>query len=92
MLIVRDFLDTTAHLLTQFQAELAEEIANCNHQYKINGCAEPVPHLESLCSIWHSCQQRDPRQVERTRVAASTLGDIFESFFDAMSIRTSVSL
>jgi len=75
-------------------AETMAEIAVCAQNYRENRCerATRVPAMETVCSNWESCMQRDPKKVARASVSAKTFAMIFNSFVEPISYKTMVSI
>lgn len=76
--------------VTVHSAELLAEIAECSRQYLRNNCmpGRRVPVLESMCSSWEKCMNRDPSIVGRAQVSAETFSQIIDGFVKHLSIRT----
>lgn len=75
-------------------AETMAEIAVCAQNYRENRCERTtrVPAMETVCSNWESCMQRDPKKVARASVSAKTFAMIFNSFVEPISYKTMVSI
>jgi Di-sulfide bridge nucleocytoplasmic transport domain len=75
-------------------AETLAEMAACAKNYVDNRCAgdSRLPALETVCSNWELCMNRDPNSVKRAKLSAATFADIINGFFDSLSLRTIVSL
>lgn len=71
-------------------SETMAEIAVCAQNYRENRCerATRVPAMETVCSNWESCMQRDPKKVARASVSAKTFAMIFNSFVEPISYKT----
>ena len=74
-------------------AETMAEMVLCTREFKANKCdsADRVPAMESMCSSWEKCMNRDPTMVGRARVSAQTFAEIITSFADRISYKTMVS-
>lgn len=71
-------------------AEVLAEMATCSKNYIDNRCAADtrLPALESVCSNWELCMNRDPSAVKRARLSAHTFAEIFNSFVEPISLKT----
>ncbi|OCK86340.1 hypothetical protein K432DRAFT_316615 [Lepidopterella palustris CBS 459.81] len=71
-------------------AEMMAEIAICAQNYRENRCerATRVPAMETVCSNWEACMQRDPKKVARASVSAKTFAIIFNNFVENISYKT----
>lgn len=74
-------------------AETLAEMAACAKSYVDNRCAADsrLPALESVCSNWELCMNRDPNSVKRARLSAHTFAEILNSFVEPISLKTMVS-
>ncbi|RMD39212.1 hypothetical protein DV735_g5917, partial [Chaetothyriales sp. CBS 134920] len=68
-------------------SEILAEMSTCSQNYIENRCAADtrLPALETVCSNWEICMQRDPNAVKRARLSARTLADILNSFVEPIS-------
>ncbi|KAL8701994.1 MAG: hypothetical protein Q9224_000231 [Gallowayella concinna] len=76
-------------------SEILVEMAMCARDYKDNKCDKPearVPAMESICSSWEKCMQRDPTMVGRAKVSAHTFAEIINNFFQPISAKAMISL
>ncbi len=71
-------------------AEVLAEMATCSKNYIDNRCAADtrLPALETVCSNWELCMNRDPSAVKRARLSAHTFAEIFNSFVEPISLKT----
>jgi hypothetical protein len=71
-------------------AEVLAEMAACSKNYVENRCGADtrLPALESVCSNWELCMNRDPSAVKRARLSAHTFAEIFNSFVEPISLKT----
>jgi hypothetical protein len=71
-------------------AEVLAEMAACSRNYIENRCAADtrLPALETVCSNWELCMNRDPKAVKRARLSAHTFAEIFNSFVEPISLKT----
>lgn len=71
-------------------AEILAEMSLCSKQYVENQCgaATRLPALETVCSNWEICMNRDPAAVKRARLSAHTFAEIFNSFVEPISLKT----
>ena len=85
-------IDTKVQL---FSETVMNEIADCSRNYRENRC-EPhtrVPAIASACTVWEACMARDPYVVaRRTKIGVETIGESLNSFFEALTWKTIVSL
>jgi hypothetical protein len=74
-------------------AEVLSEMATCSKNYVENRCGSDrrLPALESICSNWELCMNRDPSAVSRAKVSAHTFAEILNSFVEPISLKTMVS-
>jgi len=74
-------------------AETLAEMAACAKSYVDNRCAgdRRLPALETVCSNWELCMNRDPNSVKRARLSAHTFAEILNSFVEPISLKTMVS-
>ena len=68
-------------------AEVLSEMAQCSKNYVENRCAADtrLPALETVCSNWELCMNRDPSAVKRASLSARTFAEILNSFVDLIS-------
>ncbi|KAI1628001.1 Di-sulfide bridge nucleocytoplasmic transport domain-containing protein [Exophiala viscosa] len=73
-------------------AEVLAEMAACSKNYIDNRCAADtrLPALETVCSNWELCMNRDPSSVKRARLSAHTFAEIFNSFVEPISLKTMI--
>ncbi len=73
-------------------AEVLTEMAQCSKHYLENRCAPDsrLPALETVCSNWELCMNRDPSSVKRARLSAHTFAEIFNSFVEPISLKTMI--
>jgi len=71
-------------------AEVLAEMAACSKNYVENRCGADarLPALETVCSNWELCMNRDPSAVKRARLSAHTFAEIFNSFVEPISLKT----
>ncbi|RMZ83359.1 hypothetical protein DV737_g1657, partial [Chaetothyriales sp. CBS 132003] len=71
-------------------SEILAEMSTCSRNYVENRCAADtrLPALETVCSSWEICMQRDPNAVKRARLSAHTLADILNGFVEPISWKT----
>lgn len=76
----------------KYEVEIMKEIAFCARQYSDNKCEPPtrVPAMEHACGNWHSCMQRNPKQVARASVSAKTFAMILNAFVEEFSYKSMV--
>ena len=67
------------------------EIALCAKSFQDNGCSKPPPALETVCSNWQKCMDKNPLAVGRAKVSAHTFAEIFNSFMEPISFKAMVS-
>lgn len=74
-------------------AETLAEMAACAKSYVDNRCAgdSRLPALETVCSNWEMCMNRDPNSVKRAKLSAHTFAEILNSFVEPISLKTMVS-
>lgn len=74
-------------------AETLAEMAACAKSYVENRCAGNgrLPALETVCSNWELCMNRDPNSVKRAKLSAHTFAEILNSFVEPISLKTMVS-
>ncbi|KAJ9606697.1 hypothetical protein H2200_008705 [Cladophialophora chaetospira] len=73
-------------------AEVLTEMAQCSKNYVENRCGADtrLPALETVCSNWELCMNRDPSAVKRARLSAHTFAEIFNSFVEPISLKTMI--
>ena len=71
-------------------AEVLSEMAQCSKNYIENQCGADarLPALETVCSNWELCMNRDPGAVKRARLSAHTFAEILNSFVEPISLKT----
>ncbi|KAH7138996.1 Di-sulfide bridge nucleocytoplasmic transport domain-containing protein [Dendryphion nanum] len=76
----------------KYITEIMGEIATCSHHYTANRCDRETraPALETVCSNWETCMNRDPRKVARAAVGAKTFAQIFNAFVENLSYKTMI--
>jgi Di-sulfide bridge nucleocytoplasmic transport domain len=74
-------------------AETLAEMAACAKSYVENRCAgdSRLPALETVCSNWELCMNRDANSVKRAKLSAHTFAEILNSFVEPISLKTMVS-
>jgi hypothetical protein len=75
-------------------AEILAEMAACAKNYVDNRCGgdNRLPALETVCSNWELCMNRDPNSIRRAQVSAHTFAQIINSFVEPISLKTMVRL
>lgn len=75
-------------------AEALAEMSACTKNYIDNRCAgnARLPALETICSNWELCMNRDPNAVRRAKLSARTFAEILNSFVEPISLKTMVRL
>ena len=75
-----------------FQQEILMENKVCAKHYTENRCdpATRVPALLNQCLDWEQCMHRDPAQVASTKITASVIAEILESFVEGLSVKSMV--
>jgi hypothetical protein len=75
-------------------AVVLSEMATCSKNYVENRCGsdQRLPALETICTNWELCMNRDPNAVLRAKVSAHTFAEILNSFVEPISLKTMVSL
>jgi hypothetical protein len=73
-------------------AEILAEMAACAKNYVDNRCGgnNRLPALETVCSNWELCMNRDPNSIRRAQVSAHTFAQIINSFVEPISLKTMV--
>ncbi|GAM90534.1 hypothetical protein ANO11243_085780 [Dothideomycetidae sp. 11243] len=68
-------------------AELLAEMAVCARQYTENRCAPDtrVPAMETVCTNWEKCMNRDTRALGRARISVGMWAEIFNGFIEPIS-------
>ncbi len=71
-------------------SEVLSEMAQCSKNYVDNRCGADarLPALETVCSNWELCMNRDPSAVKRARLSAHTFAEILNSFVEPISLKT----
>lgn len=74
----------------EYSSEILGEIAECSRQYLLNNCmpGKRAPALETICTSWEKCMNRDPTVVGRARVSAETFSEALEGFIRPLSMKT----
>lgn len=70
--------------------DVLAEMAQCAKNYVENRC-EPdkrLPALETVCTNWELCMNRDANAVKRASLSAHTFAEIFNSFVEPISLKT----
>jgi hypothetical protein len=75
-------------------AEILAEMATCAKNYVDNRCGgnNRLPALETVCSNWELCMNRDPNSIRRAQVSAHTFAQIINSFVEPISLKTMVCI
>lgn len=75
-------------------AETLAEMAACAKSYVDNRCGADsrLPALETVCSNWELCMNRDPNSVKRAKLSAHTFAEILNSFVEPISLKTMMLL
>jgi hypothetical protein len=73
-------------------AEILAEMAACAKNFVDNRCGgdNRLPALETVCSNWEQCMNRDPNSIRRAQVSAHTFAHIINSFVEPISMKTMV--
>lgn len=74
----------------EYSTDILSEIAECSKQYLRNNCmpGRRVPALETICTSWEKCMNRDPKIVGKTRISAETFSEVIDSFIKRLSAKT----
>lgn len=78
----------------EYSIDIVNEMAHCSQEYLRNNCqpSKRVPALETVCTTWEHCMNRDPRMIGRAKVSAETFGEIIESFLRPIGLRSMIFL
>lgn len=78
----------------EYSVDIVNEMAHCSQEYLRNNCqpSKRVPALETVCTTWEHCMNRDPRMIGRAKVSAETFGEIIESFLRPIGVRSMIFL
>lgn len=73
-------------------SELLAEVQVCARQYTENKCAPEtrVPAMETVCTNWEKCMNRDTRALSRAKISVGMWAEIFNSFVEPISWKTMV--
>lgn len=77
-----------------YASEIIQEIAVCTREYHRNHClpGQRVVALESACSNWERCMNRDPTGLGRAKIGAETFAEIINGFIKPISWKTIIFL
>jgi hypothetical protein len=81
---------TEVHIKYQARwVTLQHEMDVCRRHYEENRCGTlRMPALEASCKSWEACMGRDAASLGTAKIAAETLAEILNSFFEPISLRT----
>jgi hypothetical protein len=73
-------------------AEVLSEMAQCSKNFVENRCGADtrLPALETVCSNWELCMNRDPNAVRRASLSAHTFAEIINNFVEPISWKTMI--
>ncbi|GAA5977616.1 hypothetical protein JCM11641_006877 [Rhodosporidiobolus odoratus] len=76
--------------LYELTVSLRAEIIQCAKAYVDNRCTPEtrIPAMESRCSGWEECMNREVVVGGKTRVVAETLAEVVNGFVDVISLKT----
>ncbi|KAK9898474.1 hypothetical protein P389DRAFT_34549 [Cystobasidium minutum MCA 4210] len=79
-----------AQRVSEYSIELQQEIMHCSSNYISNRCqpGERVPAMEAMCKQWEFCMNKDPKVVNKLRVAAEVMAEVVNGFVEIISWRT----
>lgn len=71
-------------------SDLLQEISKCSREFYRNKCdnAHIPPVLESKCTNWSKCMNRDPHLLGKSKITAEILADILNGFVKPISWKT----
>ncbi|KAI8337167.1 Brl1/Brr6 domain-containing protein [Chlamydoabsidia padenii] len=74
--------------------DLESSIAQCRQKYRENQCSTMATSsiLASYCEEWLKCMQKNPHVVKRAHIAARVFGELINSFFNALTLKTMFAL
>ncbi|KAI8093142.1 Di-sulfide bridge nucleocytoplasmic transport domain-containing protein [Halteromyces radiatus] len=80
--------------IAEHSRELEYSVAQCRQKYQGNHCQDKVkfPFLVTYCNAWLKCMQQNTRVVKRADIGARVFGELINSFFDALTLKTMVAL
>jgi hypothetical protein len=75
--------------VSEYSIEIQQEIMHCSSQYISNRCqpGERVPAMENMCKQWEFCMNKDPKVVNKLRVAAEIVAEVVNGFVEVISWR-----
>ncbi|CAO3600176.1 unnamed protein product [Absidia cylindrospora] len=80
--------------IAQHLFDLENSIAHCRQQYQQNHCYDLItsPILAKYCEDWLKCMQKNSHVISRSDIAARVFGELINSFFDALTLKTMFAL
>ncbi|KAH3676216.1 hypothetical protein WICPIJ_009176 [Wickerhamomyces pijperi] len=77
-----------------YASDIIQEIALCTREYHMNHClpGQRVVALETVCSNWERCMNRDPTALGRAKIGAETFAEIINGFIKPISWKTMIFL
>ncbi|KAJ3260191.1 hypothetical protein HK103_001267 [Boothiomyces macroporosus] len=72
--------------------KLTAKIHSCMTLYLENKCEDvalTIPHMQAVCNEWKACMHQ-PNDVERLQVIGNVLSLFLNSFFEPLSLKTTV--
>lgn len=74
----------------EYSQEMLKSISECSKNYLENRCApgDRVPALESACTQWEKCMNRDPTVFARAKISAEAFGEIINNLMEQFSYKT----
>ncbi|KAK0506440.1 Di-sulfide bridge nucleocytoplasmic transport domain-containing protein [Armillaria luteobubalina] len=76
------------HRVSEYSADIIQEIAMCALQFKNNLCQSPLPAMAQQCANWETCMNRDPTTLGRARVGAELIAEVVNGFVEPISWKT----
>lgn len=72
-----------------YVSDLLQEISKCSREFYRNKCNTNIPPvLETKCTDWSKCMNRDPQLLGKSKITAEILADILNGFVKPISWKT----
>lgn len=70
-------------------SDILQDISKCSREFYRNKCDSNIPPiLETKCTSWSKCMNRDPQLLGKSQITAEILADILNGFVKPISWKT----
>lgn len=74
----------------EMQQMVIQENTDCRRHYSDNRCLPDtrVPAMQQQCQEWEKCMHRDTKAIAATKISATVLAEILDTFVQTLSYKT----